>query len=261
MLPGARMLFSRRMEKLAYDAEVEYLESVHTSRKLSAFIDTGVNANEMTGFDMVFTPLSYYSPAYQAYLSTESNTDCVIGRMGTTSDLGSLYFRYDGNKTIFVDSEALSFTSPNRVYIDANRRFIVNGVDRGSIPASVLGTVSETMRFGGIKPSVSRNGSVRLYSIKIYGIGNVKIRDLIPVRKDNVGYMYDRVSGRLFGNAGTGEFVLGPDIIDYTAKDYVQDGLVAMWDGIENAGWGVHDSNATVWKDLVSEVDWVKKKY
>lgn len=35
-----------------------------------------------------------------------------------------------------------------------------------------------------------------------------------------------------------------------TAKDYVQDGLVAMWDGIENAGWGVHDPSATTWKDL-----------
>lgn len=35
-----------------------------------------------------------------------------------------------------------------------------------------------------------------------------------------------------------------------TARDYVQDGLVAMWDGIENAGWGVHDANATEWKDL-----------
>ena len=23
-----------------------------------------------------------------------------------------------------------------------------------------------------------------------------------------------------------------------------------MWDGIENAGWGVHDPNATTWKDL-----------
>ena len=34
-----------------------------------------------------------------------------------------------------------------------------------------------------------------------------------------------------------------------TAKDYVQDGLIAMWDGVENAGWGVHDPNATVWKD------------
>ena len=36
----------------------------------------------------------------------------------------------------------------------------------------------------------------------------------------------------------------------YTARDYVQDGLVAMWDGIENAGWGTHDDAATVWKDL-----------
>ena len=35
-----------------------------------------------------------------------------------------------------------------------------------------------------------------------------------------------------------------------TARDYVQDGLIAMWDGIENAGLCVHDPNATVWKDL-----------
>jgi hypothetical protein len=35
-----------------------------------------------------------------------------------------------------------------------------------------------------------------------------------------------------------------------SAKDYIQDGLVAMWDGIENAGWGVHDDNATEWVDL-----------
>ena len=41
----------------------------------------------------------------------------------------------------------------------------------------------------------------------------------------------------------------------YTARDYVQDGLIAMWDGIENAGWGVHDPNTTVWKDLVGGFD------
>ena len=40
-----------------------------------------------------------------------------------------------------------------------------------------------------------------------------------------------------------------------TAKSYVQDGLVAMWDGIENAGWGQHDANATVWKDLIGTRD------
>ena len=36
-----------------------------------------------------------------------------------------------------------------------------------------------------------------------------------------------------------------------TAKDYAQNGLVLAWDGIENAGWGVHDPSATAWKDLI----------
>ena len=40
-----------------------------------------------------------------------------------------------------------------------------------------------------------------------------------------------------------------------TARDYVQDGLVAMWDGIENAGWGTHDASETVWKDLIGQYD------
>lgn len=40
-----------------------------------------------------------------------------------------------------------------------------------------------------------------------------------------------------------------------SAKSYVQDGLVAMWDGIENAGWGVHDPAATTWVDLIGDLD------
>jgi hypothetical protein len=37
-----------------------------------------------------------------------------------------------------------------------------------------------------------------------------------------------------------------------SAKDYIQDGLVAMWDGIENAGWGEHTNNiADGWMNLV----------
>lgn len=32
------------------------------------------------------------------------------------------------------------------------------------------------------------------------------------VRVGNVGYMYDKVSGELFGNSGTSDFVLGPDV-------------------------------------------------
>ena len=37
---------------------------------------------------------------------------------------------------------------------------------------------------------------------------------------------------------------------DIPASAYIQDGLVAQYDGIDNAGTGTHDPNATTWKDL-----------
>lgn len=37
-----------------------------------------------------------------------------------------------------------------------------------------------------------------------------------------------------------------------TAADYVMTGLVAMWDGIENAGWGTHEDSPFSFVDLVS---------
>ena len=38
---------------------------------------------------------------------------------------------------------------------------------------------------------------------------------------------------------------------DISAKDYITDGLIAMWDGIENIGYGKHSYDASVWYDLV----------
>jgi hypothetical protein len=38
---------------------------------------------------------------------------------------------------------------------------------------------------------------------------------------------------------------------NYSAASYIQDGLVAHWDGIENAGYGVHDGDATIWTELI----------
>ena len=37
-----------------------------------------------------------------------------------------------------------------------------------------------------------------------------------------------------------------------TAKDYIKNGLVVLQDGIENVDYGVHDSNATIWYNLVN---------
>ena len=105
--------------------------------------------------------------------------------------------------------------------------------------------------------------SVARFSYKVNG---VTVFDGIPVRVGSgtnaVGYMYDRVSGKLFGNAGTGKFTIGPDVAtpvmglhfmkpNYSAKDYVQDGLVAMRDAVWNVAGGKHDSESLVWNDIV----------
>ena len=41
-----------------------------------------------------------------------------------------------------------------------------------------------------------------------------------------------------------------PSFASVTAQSYVQSGLIAQWDGIENAGYGIHDAAATEWKNL-----------
>ena len=41
----------------------------------------------------------------------------------------------------------------------------------------------------------------------------------------------------------------------YTSASYVQEGLIAQWDGIDNTGAGVHDPGAKVWKDLAGNYD------
>ena len=48
-------------------------------------------------------------------------------------------------------------------------------------------------------------------------------------------------------SAGNGE--------TYTSASYVQDGLIAQWDGIDNAGTGTHNPLSAVWKDLKGSCD------
>jgi hypothetical protein len=70
--------------------------------------------------------------------------------------------------------------------------------------------------------------------------------------------MYDRVSGQLFGNAGSGSFTVGNDVVgviephgNVPQNPYVSDGLVGWWDGIWNIGLGCHGDSPHLWKNLV----------
>ena len=50
----------------------------------------------------------------------------------------------------------------------------------------------------------------KVFSLRIFDTGTL-VRDFIPVRVGTTGYLYDRASGALFGNDGTGSFGVGPD--------------------------------------------------
>lgn len=97
-------------------------------------------------------------------------------------------------------------------------------VDNQSYPI-VFSKIGSSVWFGGVKTDVdlknytpqpififafqgnngvSYKSKCVIYYLKIGGY------DLIPVVKSNEGMMYDRVSGQLFRNAGTGAFVVGP---------------------------------------------------
>lgn len=54
--------------------------------------------------------------------------------------------------------------------------------------------------------------SAKLYYLTIRHNDDI-IMDFIPVRVGDVGYLFDKVSGKLFGNVGSGDFILGNDII------------------------------------------------
>jgi len=76
-------------------------------------------------------------------------------------------------------------------------------------------TTPTTIRIGLIPDSTAYptqgNFTGRFYKMRIWD-GTTLVRDFVPCRIGTTGYLYDRVSQTLFGNIGTGEFVLGPDV-------------------------------------------------
>lgn len=62
----------------------------------------------------------------------------------------------------------------------------------------------------------------------------------------------NRLTTTFFAMAAAASATISVFAETYTSASYVQrEHLIAQWDGIDNAGTGTHDPNATVWKDLV----------
>ena len=237
---------------LPYDAEVEYLESTGTQ---------WINMDVLLGSSDVVSLVGIPKNA-NSFFGFGGDVKSRFNLTGSTG-LCRFYFGPGG-----AGQKDVPITLNERHSYVCGRTFSIDGeVKEIFIVADFTGV--DTSYMFARKASGANDFLVgAIYWLKIERNG-VLVRDFIPVRFTNElgqseGAMYDRVSRKLFRNQGTGSFVTGPDVAvpvmglhfmrrpRYTAKDYVQDGLVAMWDGIENAGWGQHNANATVFKELVS---------
>lgn len=207
---GARQFFERRgaTPALPYDAEVEYLESTGTQ-----WIDTGILCvdGQMTSARFRFTQPN--STEYLFGVSLARTAFYHIGHYFNPGYGGEAFSlaSYSAHLVAEADSSwheaVLDSTSGNRhvVFDDA----VTPDTSTYTSPGS-LSLVLFARRTNSATVSNYAHAQVSSCSIRDTSTGEL-IQDLVPVRKDGVGYMYDRVSGQLFGNAGTGAFVIGPD--------------------------------------------------
>jgi len=205
---AAGFINSRALLDVPYDSEVEYLESIGRQ-----FIRTGVLFDALTDViecEFAIVEARQYGTVFGAN-SRASGTELRFtfrqnGVTGTWQTQGckfqsSVPYTAGGFYKIRVASQANggSFINGTSGYLSAPEvyRFAGNGL--------YIFAVDD---FSGQAAWFS---AARLYGFKITRSG-IPICDYIPVRKGSIGYLYDRASGQLFGNAGTGAFILGPDI-------------------------------------------------
>lgn len=186
-----RVMGSGGSAPLPYDAEIEYLESTGTQ-----YIDLGITMSKDFSMTLVFESTS----SKDANIILSAATSYSFNQYAVFSTGTKLYIESIGNH---YDSYALNTIYKLRIVpgtatlYDGNDN-VLSTFTRQTYDTNA--TTGQLFRIG------VKYGEVRMHSFSIDSI-----MDLIPFRVGTTGYMYDRVSGQLFGNSGTGDFVLGPD--------------------------------------------------
>ena len=202
---------------LPYDAEVEYLESTGTQ-----YIDTGISRDVYSniGFMVKLNPL------------VSASIDPVVGSFCGYSNWGSRWFgvNYTSRSSRGIQvglGGSMAYYSGDMslrdydIEVSSVRGVLIDGTQ---IESPYGSDVSRSGTSFYLFATCARDGSgvnhisprrCRIYNLTMYAGADV-LEDLIPVRFTNElgqseGAMYDRASGQLFRNAGTGAFLYGPD--------------------------------------------------
>lgn len=187
---------------LPYDADVQYIESDGTQ-----YVDTGlaVSALSAVSIDIEFSAASMSS----------------TGFIGSSARSGST----TAQKERFYGSATISGGAVSAGYVDfgnvTNSRVTLTAISSGArvtlakhdinIASTALTDAANAFVFcastsAGIAPSAKV--AARLFACSFW-VGDVLVRDYVPVRVGTTGEIYDKVSKSFATRVG--EFVCGPD--------------------------------------------------
>ena len=213
MYMGSNLVYGSAPVPLPYDAKIEYLQQGDGY----SYIDTGYTPNEITPIieTRIYLPTAS-SNAYPVGSDGSGDTRFSIGRLtanrielriGNYSSVGSqaanwYVIKLDGSNGKAYINGTLKWTSSKLNFNDMTiALFSSHAISSSTGLPIIRGASSGAMLKG-----------VRISYFKLWN-GATLLQDMIPVRVGQVGYMYDKVSGNLFGNAAqSGAFVLGADI-------------------------------------------------
>ena len=191
-----------------YDAQVEYLESSGTQ-----YIDTGIVGSSNLSIKLTcYYPKTSSSIASQGFIfgSRVANNSKQYGLICSYTKT----FRYGNNNS----NDWSNPTARILVFDNSDSHNALKVYDTDDNLVTTLTATASTFNnnLNIYLFAINNNGSALNYSHKIYALqlyeNSTLVRNFIPVRVGQVGYMYDRVSGELFGNSGSGSFTLGPDV-------------------------------------------------
>ena len=185
---------------LPYDAEIEYLEAtgtqyINTNKYLNTSnFEIGYETNDKNSL----FGYCHQNVANGTWFGGE-DTRMYFGKYTSTIDLNS-YLTSGDNKVVYSNTGV----TVNGTTI--SKSFIIGSDSIANTPLIIFA------RYDFYKREIELKDDFypKFKSFYLKNNGEL-VLDLIAVRVGQVGYMYDKVSGQLFGNDGTGAFILGQD--------------------------------------------------
>lgn len=202
---GDELVWGGSSPALPYDAEVEYLQSSGTQ-----YINLPMSVAKSKYFevDMYFRPIYKNTQTiavmsarpYAQFEATFYSYNSSTGKITYASRIGNVTTSGAWNGIVGRENHFILSTEGK-----TNDKGTYTALSR-PLTAAITG-----FKLFGSYQNASRY-PIAFHKVKITA-GTTVLYDLVSVRKDGVGYMYDTISRELFGNGGTGSFTLGNDVV------------------------------------------------